>query len=174
MLTRLRDLAARHWRLVAGMLVVMLAFAAGRHTAPTRIEEVTLGALVIRAKEEKAETRAAAASKVEVRVVERWFSPAGVLQHERDESGSAEEHADLEEILASNEQERAEVRIETRTVEAARPDWRIGALVAVDVRAPLQPPVYGAHVERRLFGPLSAGGFILSSGHFGVSTTLEF
>lgn len=173
MLPRLRELAERHWRIVAVALVVLFAFAAGRHTAPTRIEEVTLGALVVRAKDEKQETKAAAESKVEVRVVERWYSPTGVIQHERDETGSAEERADFEEIFASHEEAREEVRIETRAVEAARPDWRIGALVAVDYRAPLTP-AYGAHVERRLFGPLSAGGFILSSGHFGVSATMEF
>lgn len=62
--------------------------------------------------------------------------------------------------------------IKEKTVERARPDWRIGALGAFDFRAGAL--TYGALVERRVIGPVSLGAFGLTNGSVGLALTLEF
>lgn len=61
--------------------------------------------------------------------------------------------------------EALEARIVERRVEV-RPDWRAGVLVGADLGAlslasPLGALEVGAHVERRVLGPLSLGAFAL-------------
>lgn len=62
----------------------------------------------------------------------------------------------------------------TKVVERTlpRPDWRVGALVGMDLRT--GSVGYGGAVERRILGPVSAGAWGLSSGHAGLSLSLEF
>lgn len=69
--------------------------------------------------------------------------------------------------------EHTEVKEKLKLVEAPKPDWRVGALVGVQVTSPTSP-IYGGIVERRILGPVSAGAWGLSNGTVGVTATLEF
>jgi hypothetical protein len=64
-----------------------------------------------------------------------------------------------------------------KIVEAPKPNWRVGGLVGYDLGhgLSLEPTnvLYGGVVERRIFGPVSAGAWGVSSGQFGVLLTLE-
>lgn len=64
------------------------------------------------------------------------------------------------------------VTVSDKTTERARPSWRLGPLVAFDLRT--RGLSYGGQVERRILGPVSLGAFGLSTGVAGLSLTLEF
>ncbi len=65
----------------------------------------------------------------------------------------------------------------TKIVERARPGWKVSVMAGLDfpyaIKGELRP-VYGGSIERRLFGPLSAGVWGLTSGAGGLSLSLEF
>lgn len=61
----------------------------------------------------------------------------------------------------------------TKTVEAAKPDWRVGAVVGVNL-SDITKPVYGGLVERRIIGPVSVVGMGLSNGTASIGVTMEF
>jgi hypothetical protein len=85
----------------------------------------------------------------------RVTRPDGTRE-ERLEVSHGEQVAKSETTAKVDAHERVEYRDRevTKTVETARPSWRVSALggLGLDLR-----PVYGAHVERRILGPLSAG-----------------
>src|SRR5690606_36221206 len=79
---------------------------------------------------------------------------------------------------------RAETRVEVREVEVVRevegfreigtplPDWRIGAMIGVDLSNP--GPAYGLQVERRSFGPIYVGAWGMSTGAIGIGVSVIF
>lgn len=61
------------------------------------------------------------------------------------------------------------------------PDWRVGALVGPNIPAlgtgdfdPLTDLTYGLEVQRRVWGPVSASAWGLTSGQVGLGVNVEF
>lgn len=185
MLPKVRELWLRARRYVvatAAIAVVgVLAFLAGRAAAPTRVEtriDETGRARVAQLEQENLElTRQLSMQTDRVVYRTRIVKPDGTeLETSREEeSVSVEERAEVEHVRSEDlvADARRTASIEQIT-ERALPDWRVGVLVAADVRRLAEAPVFGAHVQRRILGPVHAGAFFLSSGHFGASVSAEF
>lgn len=156
---------------------VVASFFMGRLSAPPSIKTVervvTQSAQVaVAAKQEEA---ARATNTQKRRVIERirYVYPDGTrVERLREGDSLASRTASASGLseAAGGAQSAHQERVETKS--QALPAWRVGALVGLDIHA-LQP-TYGAHVERRLVGPLSLGGFALTSGVAGLSLSLEF
>lgn len=88
------------------------------------------------------------------------------------------------EAAAVAHQRAEEIRVEVREVEVERlverrvevqtplPDWRVGAMVGVDLGGP--SVAYGAQIERRILGPIYVGAWGLSNGAGGVAIGIPF
>lgn len=172
----------------APFLVAAVALAAGfllgRSSAPARVEVREVERVRVQLQERTATASAAASASdtraardVErVRVVksdgtriERTRVRARVEQHQ----AHAEQHQAHAEVQLQQESARERVSVTT----SQRPSWRAGALVGLqlrELRLPPGPLLYGAHVERRVLGPLWLGAWGLSSGAAGLSLSAEF
>jgi hypothetical protein len=136
----------KRWLLLAGLCAVG-GFAAGRGTRPPAetVERVVYKDRIVREVqlvEAKAETRVVYRTRVVTAEGERRETEV-----ERTETKS-EARADT---LTDTTREGTTYR----KVSAPIPDWRVAALVGAHV--PQFAPVYGAHVQRRILGPLSLG-----------------
>ena len=52
-------------------------------------------------------------------------------------------------------------------------NWHAGAQIGIDVHKGLIP-IYGVSLDRRIFGPVTVGGFGLTNGTIGISIGLSF
>lgn len=148
----------------AAVAVVALAFAVGRFTAPVQVEERTIEVVkraVITVTRVKTDTQTA--TKTVERVV---YAPGGTVTIDRVIEAKTETHVEDTSHVAEKTDAHAE-----RVVTPKLPDWRVSALVGTGL--PLVP-IYGAHVERRILGPISLGAWGLSSGVVGLSVGVEF
>jgi hypothetical protein len=187
-LTLLRE----HWRPLAAMLAVALAYALGRYGVPervvvterVRVEQVEHQVVVTQERVRVERVEVAQAARAVHREQTTTRQPNGAVQTRVVEDERAEASRGTVERSQADTQARAEsTRTEkedaqaSRTVEAARPAWRVHALVGVrlsDVLGGKLAPAYGAALERRVLGPLSVGAWGLSTGTVGVSVSLEF
>jgi hypothetical protein len=55
----------------------------------------------------------------------------------------------------------------------SKPQWKVSGMAGLSVNS-LSTPIYGAQVERRILGPISAGIWGLSNSTGGVALSLEF
>jgi len=169
---------------LAILALLLVAFAAGRFTAPRPEEHLAL------VEREESSTTEEVADQLEervevehqeerVRIVyrDRWRTPDGA---ERE----TELELDTETARAILDETRVETRVEERAVEVVRevevfreirtplPDWRVGGLVGLELDA--GAPVYGLQLERRLLGPIHVGAWGLSSGAVGIGVSVTF
>jgi len=155
-----------HWRKLAVALGLVLAFAFGRAGRPLPDVEVVelerervVEVEVVRWMEAEAKTR--------VVYRDRTTAPDGTTRDQSTTITTTDRAASSETGRTATQEMQRDLR---RTETQRLPDWRVGALVGFD-----GGPVYGAHVERRIAGPLSAGiwahGPRLAGG---VSLSLEF
>lgn len=159
---------------LGALLALGASFAAGRYSKPTTVEthteyvdrfQVVRVVQVVRT----------------VDTVTRWKK---VTVSTPDGSTRTEETADTtsHEATTTSENEKTEKVTETATASKTvtrQPDWQISALLGVDAAKALNGSGsvslnVGAHVQRRILGPLSVGVFGLSSGTVGVSAGLQF
>lgn len=104
---------------------------------------------------------------VATRTVEREVRvPGGTVTIERVIEAKAETHVEEN----SRGEEKTDARREV-AVSPVLPQWRVSGLVGTGL--PLVP-IYGAHVERRILGPVSVGAWALSSGVGGLSVGVSF
>jgi len=57
------------------------------------------------------------------------------------------------------------------TVKALKPQWKVAALVGIGISS---PAVYGAQIERRIFGPFFLGVWGNTNKTMGISVSMEF
>lgn len=163
-----------HWRALAVFVAVFLAFAVGRFATPAKVVVQTKTQTVEKIVQAKAEVR------TETQVVYRDRTVVthkdGTVEHrniEQTSNGQVDtKHESAEKVVYRD-------RELLRVVESPKPQWRVGVLAGVDIlhlgRPQLFGPVaLGAHVERRIAGPVWLGAFGLSSGAAGVSVSVEF
>lgn len=180
----MKEAFTKHWPKAAILALLGVAYAAGRFMAPDKV--VTVDRVVERVVEdthareqvrELTEQLETLRTRREVVIVTR---PDGTREErtteETERRTETERVVEVEKIVERVVTVDREV-MKTVTLERARPAWRVSALGGLDIAAATRlqlVPVYGAHVERRLFGPVSAGVWGLSTGAAGLSLSIEF
>lgn len=155
-----------HWRKLAVALALALAFASGRAGRPLPDVEVVELERVVEREVEVVRWREAEA-KTRIVYRDRTTAPDGTTRDQSTTITTTDRTASADASTTKTQDAQRDLRrVETQRL----PDWRAGALVGFDGGI-----VYGAHVERRIAGPLSAGvwahGPRLAGG---VSLSLEF
>lgn len=168
-----------HWkRRALILLAVLVAFFVGRLTAPPKIQEVERERVVYQDRIIEKVVHAKA-QDVERRVVvyrDRIVQPDGT-RVEREVERSAEAVRTIEAIHEDAQHELIAEGHAERKITTVLPSWRVGALVGGQIRldsALSLTPSYGALVERRIVGPMSAGAWALNDGTIGLLLTMEF
>jgi hypothetical protein len=175
-----------HWRAAGVSLLCLLllggGFLAGRRSAPERVVTVTQTHETVRTVEvEKKATQtqthvARAAHRTTKTVTTR--TPDGTTTTTRETTTDTHTAGDTSQATQTERSAQAERTIDTkaRTETTNSAAWRISGLVGLSRGAgvPSLQVVYGGHVERRLFGPVTAGAWFLTSGAAGVSLGVEF
>jgi hypothetical protein len=168
--------------LTAGVLVLFAAaFAAGRYTAAEpdvhEVERVVYRDQVV-TKTRVVTVAAKAETKRVVVYRDRVVKPDGTrIEREVERSDTETRETTRTEGTTNTERTTEGDRTSDRTVTAARPNWRVGALVGGQLDPLGLRPVYGAHAERRLAGPFHVGAWGLHTGAgiaAGLSLSLEF
>lgn len=153
---------------VAVVVVGAAGFAAGRFSAPLRVDVREVDRVVYR------DRIVTVKGKTETKIVfrDRIVTPDGTVTERSVERSTSREDSkrDLE---RTGETERR-----TETVTTARPGWRVGVLAGASLQPPAVPLagplVLGVQVERRITGGLSAGAWANTSGAAGAIVSLEF
>lgn len=173
------------WYVYAGAALGLAAagYAAGRFSAPDRV--VTVTHETVRTVEDTSAREQVKRLTAEIESVKRDTHREEVLITRKD--GTTERHVTTDRHVESERTQTAQTetqREETKRVdtvresthsveiERQRPTWRLGPMVAIDLRTGAL--AYGGQVERRILGPLSLGVFGLSNGTAGAVLTLEF
>lgn len=160
---------------LAGVLLLVVGFSAGRFSAPVVVSErVEYKAMAV----EDITRGYTFAKKVEVtrwRNVVTQITDAGttITEQSGEREGALSAATGTEQ---SNRSQSAETVKDISTV--SRPDWRIGAQVGASLREPALvitgPLVLGVTVERRIIGGVSAGLWANTVGAGGASVSVEF
>lgn len=187
-MTTVLTLARRHWRKLAALGAIAVAFLLGRASVPETPARVETRERVVyqdRIVEKRVEVKVRDEAAQQTRIVyrDRLIEKDGT-RHEREIETTATDTQAHERATAAAERvvTRDVVRdVEKRVeVQAPQPQWRVGALAGFDVRnARLLsrgpgPPIFGALIERRVIGPVSVGAWGLHTGQGGLVVTLEF
>jgi hypothetical protein len=169
---------SRQWAAGITALVVLLglAFSAGRFTAPVKtdvreVEKVVWKDRVV----EKVVTRKAKAVD-RVVYVDRVVTPEGEVREKRT-TRTLTDARELVDLGKASESAGSSASSSTSAT-TLRPDWRVGVLAGASLTEPLVPIagplVLGASVERRIVGGLSAGAWVNTVGAAGASVSMEF
>lgn len=168
----------RQWAagITALVVLLVLAFTAGRFTAPERVDVREVEKVVWKDRVvEKVVTRKAKAVD-RVVYVDRVVTPEGEVREKRTTRTVTDARELVEAGKTSESTGKAESSSSSTTT--ARPDWRLGVLVGASLREPLLPVagplVLGASLERRIVGGLSAGAWLNTVGAAGASLSVEF
>lgn len=169
-------------------------FGAARYSTPERVEVKTIEKTIFVETKKATETevkREERAVQVQtqqrVRREERTVArPDGTVETTRTETidtDNATQERAVQVVQREATQESAvqvqQERQQSSVVQMARPKWRAGALVGMDLGRALKADlggslVYGGELERRLFGPVHGGVWVLSNGTGGVKLSVEF
>jgi hypothetical protein len=172
-----------HWRPFAVLLALLVAFGGGFGAARSTLKPETITVTKTQVVEKVIEAKA---KEVERRVVvyrDRVIKPDGtqvIHEVERSQTDSKSTKTVTADRASSSESTHIEKP-------AARPDWRVGALVGVNWAgvhiAPLSIGIdaltYGVFAERRILGPFSVGLWVTNSGAkfspaLGLQLSMEF
>lgn len=177
----------RHWPIVVAVVLVLLAFLAGRLSAPQRVvtrdvvRTQTVEVEKIRTVEVHDQVEAKeAAERVRTVTVTRWrWLPGGGTEAETTTTRAADTTArqtKQERASATTETAKATqaTTVELHTVERVPvlPQWSIAVMPGVDLRGASTLPyhaVVGVAVERRIAGPLFVGAWGNTAGAAGIS-----
>lgn len=177
------NLLLAHWRPVAAIAAVLIAFAAGRLTTPTPRAVIEKKERVVyqnRVVTVVREVKVATADRqlATRREVTRETRPDGTHVEHEVETTAAVEHTAESTRTDSKRDEAHQVERDREIRVELRPSWRVSALAGADLRSlsfTAAPAFeFGALVEHRLIGPVSIGAWGLSSGRAGVAVSIEF
>lgn len=167
---------------LAGVLLLVLGFSAGRFSAPLQVETRDVERVVYRdlTVEDltKGMTFAKTVQKTVYRNVVTTITDAGtVIADNSIEHEGAEESSSSTETKRTTEEHAGQRETEKTSVTTLRPDWRVGVQIGAALKPALVitgPLVLGASVERRIVGGVSAGLWGNTVGAGGASVSLEF
>lgn len=173
----LEPLPPNRWAVALALaLTGLAAFAIGRYTAADpdvhEVERVVYRDRVVEVIKTVTVKQAA-----ETRVVyrDRVRAPDGTV-HEREVERTDTRATETAATDTSRVEAHDATRETARTVTSAKPNWRVGVLAGAQMRFdPLSlSPALGAHVERRILGPVWLGVWGLHAGTAGLSLSVEF
>lgn len=179
----------------AFLAMLVLAYATGRYLQPANVVE-----------KEKVVTRVEIQEKIVEKVVEKkvYVEVEAKVVHKETttvkgkdgtettktvEDTKSDTHKNGEDTKTADKVvervvEKVVIKEVEKIVTAAKPNWRLGPMVGVDLRTALGGPpqlipqlgpmVIGVQVERRVLGPISLGVYGQTSGVVGASLTVEF
>lgn len=157
---------------VALVVLLALAFSAGRYTTPEKVREVEKIAWKERAEEKGTSKKAKVVDRVVY--VDRVVTAQGEVREKR----TTRTLTDARELAEVSKTTESAGSAEKSTVTTLRPDWRVGVLAGASLREPLVPLagplVIGVEVERRIVGGVSAGVWANTSGAAGALVSVEF
>ncbi len=139
--------------LVAVTIVIIVAFALGRYSAPDAEISKTISATTDTQKHVDKDTH---------EVIEETKKPDGTITTRKTIDINA--HTDTKKI---------EKDITTETVTAKGGKVQVSALAGIDGFRSLTP-IYGASFSKEILGPISAGVFGMTNGILGVSIGITF
>mgnify|MGYP001596944308 CR=1 FL=1 len=163
-------LLARHWRKLALVGVVVLAFLFGKFSTPAKVVTEVQTVTVERVVEKMVEVKAAA----KVVYIDRVITKDGEVR-ERIVEREVTKIERKEDREATKEEERKAITIKENHATA-----RVSLLVGADFAPAWQPipnggPLtVGVHAEFRVMGPVTVGVWGLHTGAVGGSIGLEF
>jgi hypothetical protein len=178
MLGKLLEFAKAHWRIIAVIVILILAFLGGRYTTPTKVVETERIVYQEKIVEKIVEKKVEVAAKTKVVYRTTTITKEGetkIVEVEKTEK-KTEKKTDSE---TNKDKEIVKEDTRTKLTEYARPQWKVGALVGYDF-SPVKPLDFahgltlGAHVERRLAGPIWVGVWAFHTGAVGASLSVEF
>lgn len=149
--------------------IILVAFAAGRWLAPTKIKTETK-IVEVEKKSEKSTTDTDRNKHKETKTVE-IVRPDGTKETttttvEDTNTDRKTTTAKTEESKKAESQSREETRSSSRT--------SIAALSGVDTSQSLNPLVYGVSISKEVLGPISIGVWGLSNKTYGASVGVSF
>jgi hypothetical protein len=143
----MKSFLSNNWKVVVGILIIVVAFSFGRYTAPTKVETKTVTVEVEKVKIDR--------NRI---VIEKTNKDGSKIKITRSSS-----------MTDRNTQTSQQ---STKLVEN-KSSLNISALAGVDVTKPTGI-VFGAHVSKQLIGPVSIGVFGLTNKTVGASIGLSF
>ncbi len=158
-------------KVILTLAALATAFAAGRWLSPTKIEKVVEIHEVVKEVEKKTGTTDTQRNKRVEKTITETVSPDGT----RTITTRIVETTDTDRKSATDSTSTTDTETNsksTEVVEYKRSSWSVLALGGVDSSS--WKPVYGAHISKTILGPISVGGWGLSSGVGGVSIGLQF
>lgn len=161
---------------LAGVLLLVVGFSAGRFSAPAQVSErVEYKTLAV----DDITRGYTFAKKVEVtrwRSVVTSITDAGtttITENSGEHEGALANGGGHEQVKRSESTEG-----KTEKITTLRPDWRVGLQVGASLRPPALPItgplVIGVSVERRILSGVSAGLWANTVGAGGASVSVEF
>jgi hypothetical protein len=139
----------KNWEAIGGIVIIVIAFYAGKHYAPTKVETK-----VITVEVEKTKV-------VEKKVIVEKVNPDG----SKTTVTTIDTNTEKENTTASNS---------TTTKENKKQSLNVHAMGGLDITNPSNGFIVGAHVSKQLLGPISFGLFGLTNGTAGISLGLSF
>lgn len=175
----------------AGIAAMLIGYAGGRATAPTKVVEKikTVEKTIEVAAKTKDET-SVTTREADVRTVTRWKirrveRPDGTVESTatsdlRTDSKTRGRDEETKRETEIRYVDRVVTQETVKVVEADRPMWAVEARIGSTYgRLTQEPPgygsfVYGGAVERRIIGPVWAGVYASSAGEVGLIGRWEF
>lgn len=137
------------WQVIAGLIMLIIAFAWGRYSAPTKVETKTITVEVEKTK------------VVEKKVIVEKVNPDG--------SKTTVTTVD------TNTETQTDTNTNSTTVkENKKSTLNVYAMGGLDVTNPANGFIVGAHVSKQLLGPVSIGLFGFTNKTAGVSVGFSF
>lgn len=131
--------------LIGGIILLLAAFATGRYTAPEKV---------------KVETKTVEVEKVKEKI-------KTVVVKNPDGSSTTT-------TIVDRDSSKGKETDTTKEVDNKKSSTSISALAGIDITNPAKGYVFGAHVSKRLLGPIEFGVFGLTNGTAGISAGLRF
>lgn len=179
-----------HWRPVAGLAALALAFAFGRYaTPPKTVTHETVRTVTVEDTRSKEQVRALTAQITELQKTTHRVTKTAKHADGSSETTTTvdtsvatktETHTDTEKTKTEEQHSKTDVaRTVTKTVTSDRPTVRVSLLAGVELAhlgtpQVLGPIALGGMVEGRILGPVWIGAFGLSSGTAGIALSIEF
>lgn len=156
-------------KIIISAISLLVAFGFGRFSAPTKvIKEVETKIVEVKVEDTKTDT--SRNRRVE-KIITETTRPDGTKVVETRIVDASQTERSTEKETATN---RTESSRNLEVVERDSGSTSISVLAALGKDSSFTTPIYGAHAQRRILGPISVGVFGLTTGVVGASLGLQF
>ncbi|MDE2425764.1 MAG: hypothetical protein KGO96_07640 [Elusimicrobia bacterium] len=197
---QLEDLSKTRYKVLAILILMIACYAGGRFSAPSKVVTKTITKTEIQYKDkiQVVHDVQVVEKRVLVRVADKDIHTHEEVTVTKEKNGTIitkkviDNNTDTKTKLTNNSSTNSDSVVKkveqkdlnksidqesTKIVQRDLPDWRVGALVGVnvlDLKNKPFPISYGLEVDRRIFWTVNAGAFFLSNGTVGLTLNLGF